>query len=1032
MRFIMKLFNKILFSLIVLLFANAVLAQTLVTPTGFQTDFEDTTDYVNWALNTGSQGKKCANKWFFGKPGANMGDAGLFISGDSGLTASYQQSGVSVVAYREFTFNPGLYELSFDWKAGGSNIVDGLYVCWIPKSVGPLNSISTSNLQNWVSRNALYFGRDSMRLYQRSWNTIADSIRSDGTPHYLAFVWNNGVAGVTPPAVCIDNILIMEYGRCDKPKNLVASPKGNDMVLSWRGEADAYDVMCKNNITGDVVEYKDVTTTYQVISDLPEGHCTYYVRSKCSGLAGAWVSINKFLFYPGTRCIDFFNLSDKNCYYGTTDNPKDTKSMVDFGHLSIDSRHTIHWDPEEVDPRTVMPSAALKTVPEGEIGSVRIGNWDVGAQAECIEYNYVVDTTTAAVLVLNYAVVLQDVNPPHDSIAQPRFTLEIRHKNKLLPYGCGEAYFSSGFNTSTEEGWHKNAFCWWKDWTTISINLGQYHGESLNIRLTSLDCTETGHFGYAYFTLGCIDGKIKGLSCGDSPTNKFEGPEGFKYRWYLPENPMFPVSTERVLEVPSNDTLTYYLDVIQPTNLNCYYTLSASAVGRWPVAKASYKHEVIDCENVVTFTNESYVKRVNQVTKDSSDTKEPCETFYWDFADGEVSCEENVVHTFPAEGGTFEVKLTSGITGGCEDVATIVLNLPNVSGTLDSVSAVVCAGMPYEFGGKYLYNSGVYTDSMLNIYGCDSVVVLDLLVADDYDTIVYDTICSTDIYFFDGKQITETGKYKASLKSIYDCDSIVTLNMLVYESMIIDVDSVVVACQYDDQIVIPYDLHSGLLREFTFYLKDMNLSVPDSNLQMQGNSFIIKMPEGLEPNKYQTVLGFGEQSCGKEAEDIILDLRYSNDVIVQRWNDVLAVTNEDYNGGYQFVAFQWYKNGLPINGATSSILYEEGGLDLAAEYSVLLTRMSDNFTTMTCVADLYDLSSAQGSQVVVFSSDTQVGVETTQVAHVNIWSTSGVLLAKKQLAEGYNPLDLALNKGIYIFEFIFDDNRREIEQVFIK
>ena len=1027
----MKKNNKILFFLVVLLFANNVLAQTLLTPTGFQTDFEDTADYVNWELNTGSQGKKCANKWFFGKPGANLGDAGLFISGDSGLTAGYQQSGVSVVAYRKFTFNEGLYELSFDWKASGSNIVDGLYVCWIPESEGPLNSISTSNLQNWVSRNALYFGRDSMRLYQRSWNTISDSIRSDGTPHYLAFVWNNGVASVAPPAACIDNILIMEYGRCDKPTNLIVNPKGNDMVLSWKGTADTYDVMCKNNITGDVVEYKDVTTTYQVISDLPEGHCTYYVRSKCSGLSGAWVSIDKFLFYPGTRCIDFFNLSNKNCYYGTTDNPKNTKSIVDFGHLSIDSRHTIHWDPDEIDPRTQTPTGGLHTVPPGEIGSVRLGNWDTGAQAECIEYNYVVDTTTAAVLVLNYAVVLQDVNPPHDSVAQPRFTLEIRHKNKLLPYGCGEAYFSSGFNTSTEDGWHKNASCWWKDWTTISINLGQYHGESLNIRLTSLDCTESGHYGYAYFTLGCIDGKIKGLSCGDSPTNRFEGPEGFKYRWYL-DNPMFPVSTERVLEVPSNDTLTYYLDVIQPTNLNCFYTLSASAVGRWPVAKASYKHEVIDCENIVTFTNESYVKRINQITKDSLATSEPCETFYWDFGDGEVSHEESLVHIFPAVGGRFEVKLTSGITGGCDDVATIVLDLPNVSGTIDTVSAVVCAGMSYDFGERHLFNSGVYIDSMLNIYGCDSVVVLDLYVADKYDTIVYDTICSTDIYFFDGKQITETGKYKASLQSIYGCDSIVTLEMLVYESMIIDIDSVVIACQDDDQIVIPYDLHSGLLREFTFYFKEQNLSVPDSNLQMEGGLFVIKMPEGLEPNKYETVLGFGEQSCGKESENIILDLRYSNNIIVQRWNDVLAVKNEDYNGGYEFVAFQWYKNGNPIDGATSSVYYEEDGLDLGAEYSVLLTRMPDNFTTMTCVVDLLDLSSAEGNQVVIFNSDTRIGVETPQAARVNIWSANGLLLAKEQLSEGYNSIEAMLNKGIYIFEFVFEDNKREIKQVFVK
>ena len=103
-----------------------------------------------------------------------------------------------------------------------------------------------------------------------------------------------------------------------------------------------------------------------------------------------------------------------------------------------------------------------------------------------------------------------------------------------------------------------------------------------------------------------------------------------------------------------------------------------------------------------------------------------------------------------------------------------------------------------------------------------------------------------------------------------------------------------------------------------------------------------------------------------------------------------------------------------------------------AEYAVLLTRVSDNFTTMTCVAELADLSSVQENRVVVFSADQQVGVESTQVARVNIWSTSGVLLSKEQLCEGYNSIGVTLNKGDYIFEFIFGDNQREIEQVFVK
>ena len=99
-------------------------------------------------------------------------------------------------------------------------------------------------------------------------------------------------------------------------------------------------------------------------------------------------------------------------------------------------------------------------------------------------------------------------------------------------------------------------------------------------------------------------------------------------------------------------------------------------------------------------------------------------------------------------------------------------------------------------------------------------------------------------------------------------------------------------------------------------------------LVIEDDAFVIKKPNDLLPNQYEGVISFGEQSCGKGEESIIVDLLYSNEVIAQRWGDVLAVKNEDYNGGYQFVAFQWYKNGNPIEGATSSICYLSEGVNL--------------------------------------------------------------------------------------------------------
>ena len=102
---------------------------------------------------------------------------------------------------------------------------------------------------------------------------------------------------------------------------------------------------------------------------------------------------------------------------------------------------------------------------------------------------------------------LQD--PEHNEIWQPKFELEIlKNGAPIDKNGCGEAKFTAGANTSGE-GWHKFETGWWKDWTTVSINLREHDGEEVVVRLTTYDCAELGHFGYAYFTLDCIDATIK-------------------------------------------------------------------------------------------------------------------------------------------------------------------------------------------------------------------------------------------------------------------------------------------------------------------------------------------------------------------------------------------------------------------------------------------------------------------------------------------------------------------------------------------
>lgn len=1001
----------------------------------YQCDFEDADERAMWDRNSGPKGKDCANQWYFGKLGANGGDYGLYVSKDS-TSNNYAASALTVVACRTLELQPehaGEYEFSFDWRAGGwqdsISDEDGLYVFWVP-ATETIVSVANSSKPKWFDESkALKFDRKSPKLSHSDWNTIVGTLTSDGTPHKLVFAWRNGINGSYPPAVCVDNILIMPEGYCHKPYDLNLEVNDLDATFSWRGESESYDVRCYNSRTGKWKEYQSVKDTFVVVEGVEEGMCTYYVRAHCEGINGTWVSLSQFIYYPGARCIDFLSLSTGNCFTGPNPNNSDgsgqgvgfTPSLVDMGYQSMESRHTVHYDLNEIDPRT---DGGLRTVPEGEVASVRLGNWNTGGEAERVEYRYTVDASTSAVLILKYAVVLQD--PDHNEIWQPKFELEVLKNGKqpISNKGCGEAKFTAGKDMKEGvDGWHKFGTGWWKEWTTVSINLREHHGEEVVVRLTTYDCAELGHFGYAYFTLNCSDGQIKSTACGDVENDTLVGPDGFKYRWYKKTEQTTTLSTEQTYVISTKDTATYCLDVIQPTRTECYYTLETSGLQRYPVADGECRPYVEECMNKVAFTNKSYVSK-KDAAGNNVDSGEDCD-IVWVFGDGATSSNLNPVHVYPTTGGKFTATLKASIGGGkCEEIKTFEFELPNVTDMRDTIYATICPGESYKLGDKSYFATGEYADTIPTEYGCDNITLLYLNVLKD--TTIYDTICSTDVLYIDGVQVTETGKY--SQKSVLGCDSIVW-DIIVNESLVLGIDSVISVCATDDNIIIPYTEESGKLLEFAVKFADAAMAdVSAEGLSPEGGMMVVPMKKGIVPNRYKATLSFGELACGGDDIDVMVDVYYPDSVIAQRWNDVLAVRNDAYNGGYEFVAYQWYKNNMPIDGATSSILY--GDLDFDAEYSVMLTR-EDGVKEMVCAVKPIRFDNISGEAVVVFAANesSQVNVKVAESAQVRVWSSVGVLVGEYFVEEGEHILNIGDNSGLYIFEFIFEDGRRSIERI---
>ena len=79
---------------------------------------------------------------------------------------------------------------------------------------------------------------------------------------------------------------------------------------------------------------------------------------------------------------------------------------------------------------------------------------------------------------------------------------------------------------------------------------------------------------------------------------------------------------------------------------------------------------------------------------------------------------------------------------------------------------------------------------------------------------------------------------------------------------------------------------------------------------------------------------------------------YPSDIFKFKFNNVLAVYNKEYNGGYDFTAYQWYYNGQKIEGANTSVYHSDVPLK-AGEYFVMLTNTS-GLTLPSCSQTIQD------------------------------------------------------------------------------
>ena len=958
-------------------------------------DFENEEENQNWELNPSVNTITTENRWVIGSAIAYTGDNSMYVSQDGGLSNTYASTNNVLLAYRDITLEAGDYDIAYDWMGLGNKTKGYLKIVYANRPNSGLKCLGNSVEPTWVATSVQLMGDNTSLVDGDAWRHVQTHVtipvaQANKTTTRLLFVWVNTDVTVKDSitSIAIDNFQLAKASPTGYPSNIHVSTNLGTSVITWDGEAEDYEVMYRKK-TDNAFTSLPVSGNTVTLQNVDYGAYEFWICC-VNGEDKSVYTVFPTVYIYETDCFDALNMYNAEFEYGTwgrTGRTVKGNDRVDYGPEDIRSRHTTHFDLTEVDPRTVMTYgrdtiACLKTVPRGEFGSVRLGNWNTGSEYESITFHYTVESSSMAVLLIHYAMVLE--NPDHTAVDQPRFTLDVFNEEGVsIDTKCASVDFHAPTSQEWEDPevrsiWHQLTYVDpkggnshlvdWQDWKTIGISMEDYVGQTLTITLTAYDCDQGGHFGYAYFMLNCSRSDVDGLPWGDNSTTRmFTAPEGFDYAWFNRidtelrdtinnTNPaVYPHITDggRYFYVDEGDTCTYLCHVTYPTNKECGYWFDASAKPHNPKAELELKWTPDSCRNGYTWWNRCHVMLTNQETGEIEHRydkhMESCYLIDEDGTERPIKYVDGGTRVpMPDEGGIVKYGVWTGIYINGElhaDTAWFEWEIPAIGPVETHLYDTICRGdavyFPEGSRDKYM-DPGDYNDSLTSyVTGCDSTVILHLTVHEPILVEVYDTICEGYTYDFNGQTLSAAGKRTALTQSLVTgCDSVVTLYLTVAPRPKHTIVRDIICADEPLQILSDISAYIDSIWVVVDRADGVHPALRDGD---ESQVYFDNVLAGI-----RTAIIYSSMPwCDEYYEDkVIFNVSLPSSIVEARFDDVLAFLSPDYNGGYVFDSYQWYVNGQPIEGATGSWYYNPA-LDKDAEITVSAT-LPDGTVAWVC------------------------------------------------------------------------------------
>lgn len=485
---------------------------------------------------------------------------------------------------------------------------------------------------------------------------------------------------------------------------------------------------------------------------------------------------------------------------------------------------------------------------------------------------------------------------------------------------------------------------------TLTINFtnpGTYsYTREVKDEFCSTDYTQSvgikNFYVFNVLNAGKINDKQDNKTCEPNPAITIgqtqapkDGSKPYSYRWYcnnkLVEGANAPTLSLASLNLPAGVDYTFYREVKDSYSksawtksegeykIHIYHPFTPGAIKSLEDSKCVDKKE----DATLTFT-------LAEQTAASGDEQI---NYRWKlYAENGGKRQEIKTYTseeIPASGGNYVFNLTDFPT----------LNIPSSLVLVREVQNPVCSAQwePSEGEVKFMFGRNSYKQETITPCKIDLPYKYTYKFMDGHEE-VHEFTADNETYTFDEGSVT-------------GCKDATVVTCKIIPAPEVEVNNLGNICQDETTITIPIKINSGRPSQYRVFFDDdlKALGLEDYEAQLFSPTEVVINTGALPMQEFAIGLQFYEygvaNSCPTAIDSVHFNINLAG-FVYQKWNDILYVDNNPGNGrptaegDLRFVGFQWYKDGQPIEGATSQYYQEEFGLN--GVYYVILTDEDGN------------------------------------------------------------------------------------------